>query len=155
MPTSTATHAGDRTIINPAGVKGTSSDTVALKNSAGATVAYLALNPNAQYIRARPGTLTNGGRNTLQINPIDNIDLNILKRIGITERFKFEVAAQFLNLLNHPQFIPGSINQINSIGVTDATTMNYLTAGAPNFNKPQITFPSNARTMQLSAKFIF
>ena len=148
-------NAADRSIVNPKGIKGTGSDTVALKNSAGATVGYLALNPTAQYIRARPGALSNGSRNTLQINPIDNIDLNILKRIGITERFKFEIAAQFLNLFNHPQFIPGSINQINSIGVTDGTTKNYLTPGKDNFNKPELTFPSNARTMQLSAKFIF
>ncbi len=148
-------NAGDRTIINPAGVKGTGSDTKALLNSAGVTVAYLALNPNAQYIKARPGTITNGGRNTLQINPIDNIDLNILKRLSVNERMKFELGAQFLNLFNHPQFIPGSINQINSIGVTDATTKSYLTAGSAIFNQPQVTFPSNSRTLQLSLKFIF
>src|SRR5204863_454061 len=47
--------AGDRVIINANGTKGVSSDVTALKKTAGATVAYLAVNPNAQFIRAQVG----------------------------------------------------------------------------------------------------
>ena len=47
--------ATDRTIINPAGDPKIGSAVTALKNSAGATVAYLATNPNARYITAGLG----------------------------------------------------------------------------------------------------
>jgi hypothetical protein len=43
-------NAPDRSILNPLGIPGTSSNVTALKNSMGATVAYLANNPTAQYI---------------------------------------------------------------------------------------------------------
>ena len=152
--------AGDRAIFNPAGVKGTSSDVTTLTNSAGATVAYLAVNPNAQYIRARAGAFANSSRNTLQMNPINNWDLSLLKRFAFTERMKFEFSAQLLNAFNHPQFVGGNFNQIllsvsqGALLISNATK-NYLTPGATNFNSPSVTFPSNARNIQLSAKFIF
>jgi hypothetical protein len=147
--------AGDRAIFNSTGVPGTSTDVTALKNTGGATVAYLANNPNAQYIRAQAGALANSGRNTLQLNPINNWDLSLVKRIAITERYKVEFAAGFFNAFNHPQFVAGSLNQINSIGRTSAAVKNYLTPGKSNFNVANVTFPSNARTAQLALKFIF
>ena len=51
--------AGDRAIFNPAGVPGTGSGVTALTNTAGETVAYLANNPNAQYIQAQMGAMGN------------------------------------------------------------------------------------------------
>src|SRR5581483_11407277 len=59
--------AGDRAFFNPSGNPNIGSGTTALKNSAGATVAYLANNPNAGYIQAPRGTLPNSGRNTGQL----------------------------------------------------------------------------------------
>jgi hypothetical protein len=147
--------AGDRAIFNPTGVPGTSTDVTALKNTGGATVAYLANTPNAQYIRAQAGALANSGRNTLQLNPINNWDLSLVKRIAVTERYKVEFAAGFFNAFNHPQFVAGSLNQINSIGRTTGAVKNYLTPGKSNFNVANVTFPSNARTAQLALKFIF
>ncbi len=78
--------AGDRTIFNPKGTPGTGSGVTALKNSGGAIVAYLANNPNAQYITAGKGALPNSGRNTLQTRPINNLDLTAGKRFNFTER---------------------------------------------------------------------
>src|ERR1700682_2516509 len=75
----------DRTIINPAGIANAGSDVTALKNSSGATVGYLATNPNARYIRAKAGALTNAGRNTLQMPGINNFDLSLGKKFNITE----------------------------------------------------------------------
>ena len=53
--------APDRAIYNPAGVKGTGSDIIGLVATsgpqAGNIVAYQAVNPNAQYILARYGTI--------------------------------------------------------------------------------------------------
>ena len=41
-------------------------------------VGYLATNPNARYILAGPGALTNSGRNTLATQPTNNLDLSVL-----------------------------------------------------------------------------
>jgi hypothetical protein len=74
----------------------------------------------------------------------------------------FEFLAQAFNVFNHSQFIPGSINQINAVSLigqpldfTTTATRNFLTPGSPTFNKPNLVFANNARTMQLGAKFIF
>jgi hypothetical protein len=86
------------------------------------------------------------------------------KDINITERVKFRIGAQFANLFNHPQFIPGS-NPGQGLGVNDVTSfitgpnstsyLNYLTPGNAIFNNPRAVFASNARTIGLVAKFTF
>ena len=55
----------------------------ALTNSAGAGVAYVADNPNAQYVAAGPGRWS---RNTLGTPYTNNWDFALLKRLNITER---------------------------------------------------------------------
>ena len=147
--------AGDRSIFNPSGVPGTGSGVHALKNTGGATVAYLANDPTAQYFRLGAGALADVGRNTLLTRPINNFDVTALKRISITERFKVEFSANAFNVLNHPQFIPGLLNDVASFGITATGVSNYLTPGNAAFNKPDQTFPSNARTLQLGLKFKF
>ncbi len=147
--------AGDRVIVNPQGADGTGSGVTALKNTAGATVGYLAKNPNARYIVAGQGTLATAGRNTLPTRHIDNLDFTLVKRFSYRERYKFEVQGQFLNGLNHPQFTPGILNQINSFGQSGSGVLNYLTPSNKNFNNPEATFNSNARTVQVAAKFFF
>jgi len=156
--------AGDRTIVNPGGVRGTGSGVTPLLNTAGDTVGYLANNPNAQYIVAGPGALATGGRNTLATQPTNDFSLSTYKDISITERFKFRFGAQFANILNHPQYIPGS-NPGQGLGVNDVTSfltgpnstsyLNYLTPGNAIFNNPKAVFASNARTIGLVAKFTF
>ena len=147
--------AGDRVIINPAGVDGTGSGVTALKNSAGATVGYLAKNPNARYITAGSGGRATAGRNTLATRHINNWDLALLKRFSFTERLKFELFGDFLNVMNHPQFTPGILNQINSIGQSGSAVLNYLNPAKSVFNNPEATFNSNARTIQVGAKIVF
>jgi hypothetical protein len=147
--------AGDRSIFNPAGIKNTGTDVTALKNSGGATVAYLANDPTAMYIRAGSGALADVGRNTLLTKPINNFDATAVKRFSLTERFRIEFSANFFNLLNHPQYIPGSLNDVRSFGITATGVSNYLTPGNTNFNQADQTFPSNARVMQLGLKVKF
>ncbi len=147
--------AGDRTIINTAGTDGVGSGVRALKNTAGATVAYVALKPGARYITAGVGAQATAGRNTLPTRRINNWDLSLVKRFAYHERFKFEAQGQFLNAWNHPQFTPGILNQINSFGQSGSGVLNYLNPANPKFNNPEATFNSNARTVQLTAKFIF
>jgi hypothetical protein len=174
--------AGDRTIWNASGVSGTGSDVVPLCTSAvpvadctqanvlktafkdpnsGLTynveanvVGYKAVNPNAQYIRAYYGALANVGRNTLQLPPINDIDLTALKRFTLTERFRIEFQAQFFNLLNHPQWVGGRLNDVAPIGYT-GSQVSALQPQNPDFNLPSTQFASNARTMQLGFKFFF
>jgi hypothetical protein len=162
----------DRPIVNPNGVKGTGSGVSPVYSAtlagncqttpptvpaptqcSGNLVGYVATNPNAYYIQAGAGTLPNAARNTLPIRPIDNVDLSASKRFNITERVAFQFQAQAFNVLNHPQYIPGSINQVNSNGFTSSTQ--FQDVSSPAFNQPQLLFNSNARTMQLAAKLSF
>lgn len=172
--------AGDRTILNSAGIAGTGSGVTALCTSAlpsfaqcgendfssgtpGAgnfdsrpfVVGYLATNPKAQYITAGQGALATSGRNTLQTRPIDNLDITAGKRFNFTERTRLEFQAQFLNVLNHPQYTPGLLNQVDSIGFTGTAATNYLKPSQAIFNRPDQAFPSNSRTLQMALKFIF
>jgi len=118
-------------------------------------VGYSANDPNAQYVRLANGARADVGRNTLLTRPINNFDVTALKRFSFTERYKVEFQAGAYNLLNHPQFVPGSLNNVNSIGYTSSGVTNYLKPGTSVFNKPDQTFASNARTLQLALKFIF
>jgi hypothetical protein len=183
--------AGDRAIFNAGGISGTGSGVTPLCQSTmpsfgvcgehdfnptvgppGAgnfdsfpfLVGYSANNPRAQYIVAGAGALATGGRNTLATQPTNDFSLATYKDINITERFKFRIGAQFANILNHPQYIPGS-NPGQGLGVNDVTSfitgpnstsyLNYLTPGNAIFNNPKAVFASNARTIGLVAKFTF
>ena len=117
-------------------------------------VGYQALNPNAQYIRAYYGALANVGRDTLRLPAINNFDATAVKRFSFTERYKAEFSVQAFNLLNHAQFIAGSLNQVNSVGVTGSPRTMFEPYQA-TFNNPSSVFPSNARSLQLSFKLFF
>ncbi len=146
--------AGDRTIVNLNGVPGTGSGVTPLKNSSGATVAYLATNPNAQYIVAGPGARATAGRNTLATNGINNFDLSLAKRFTIREGKSLEFRGDFTNAFNHPQFTPGLISSIYyttyNTGVRD-----YLIPGQGRFAKWNQVFSSNSRSGQLALRFVF
>ncbi len=149
--------ATDRAIVNPAGQAGVGSGVTPLTNSAKQTVAYLANNANARYIQAGPGAYANGGRNTLPGRPIDNVDLNLLKNFAVRERTKIQFSAQFFNLFNHPQFVPGFVNRVdNPAGAnTSGAVFNYLTPGNGIFNNPEAIYTSNPRGIQLALKILF
>jgi hypothetical protein len=142
----------DRTIINKSGVPGTGSGVTAVA-SGGQTIGYTANNPNAYYIQAGAGTLPNAERNTLPIRPIDNIDLALYKRITVRERYSLEVGIQAWNTLNHPQYQPGTVNNVNNPAFT--SSYNFQTVTSAFFNHPEKEFPNNARIMQLSGKIYF
>jgi len=173
--------AGDRAIFNPSGVPGTGSSVTALctsalpagmpcdpaaSNFASApfVVGYLANNPTAQYIQAGYGALADTRRNTLVTKPTNNFDFAIYKDLSFTERYAFRLGAQFGNLFNHPQYLPGS-NPGQGLGVNDVlgfstccTTSayrNFATPGNAAFDNSKATFASNARTMAIVAKFTF
>ena len=152
-------NAPDRTIINPNGIPGTGTTVTPICNNGAPTcgaaniVGYLANNSSAQYIQAGSGALATAGRNTAQTPRINNWDLNVVKRIATSEKTSVELQAIALNVFNHSQFVPGSVNTVNSIGLTGVTGFVRVTSGA--FNDPTQAFSNNARTMQLVAKFNF
>ena len=158
--------APDRAIVNPAGVPGTGTGVTALLATAGPnagdTVAYLANNPTAQYIQTGIGSYSNLGRNTLQTPNTNNIDLAVYKDLNFTERMKFRLGAQFGNIINHPQYIPGSnpgfglgVNDVNGFSSVGTGYDSFVNPGNANFNIPKTVFASNARTMAIVAKFTF
>ncbi len=152
--------AGDRAIINPAGAANTSSDVYAVdamgqKVDLGAdnTVAYVAVNPNARYIRAGYGAYANGGRNTLKLPYINNFDISAMKRFNFTERMGIELRSDAYNVFNHPQYLPGAVNNIDLTQNTD--TRSYLTPGNPLFAQWDQVYSSNPRVVQVTARFFF
>lgn len=145
--------AGDRTIINPSGIEGTSSLVTALTNSAGKVVGYLANAPTAQYIQAGLGARATAGRNTLPMRPIQNVDLSLAKNFALTEGSKIQFRADFINAFNHPQYVTGSPNSV--IPITNTAVGNVNTAGRAQFNKPDLIFSSNPRVIQLALRVDF
>lgn len=164
--------AGDRAIINVNGVPNTGSGVTPLardgsvvnsgttctvggapKSGAACTVAYVAINPNAQYIVAGLGALANGGRNTMALRPINNWDIQGKKEFVFKERYKFQLAAQAFNLFNHPQYVSGYLSSVQFHN-SNSTNINLIPSNAV-FGKPDQVFSSNPRIMQLTARFEF
>ena len=145
----------DRVFINPTGAENVGSNVTALTNSSGETVAYLATNPNARYIRAGTGQLPNGGRNTEHLRPINNFDVSLLKRVNITERVKFELSGRFYNLFNHPQYTGANIRDAQSVGYTGTEVRNFLNPANTTFYRPDTVFSSNPRFLQIGARVTF
>jgi hypothetical protein len=145
--------AGDRTVINAQGNPHLGSDITPLYNTAGYTVAYLATNPNAMYIKAGYGAYANGGRDTLQMPGINNFDISITKKFTITESKGVEFRADLNNAFNHPQYTAGLIS---SVGLTSQTSnRTFLEPSSPAFQQWNENFPSNPRVMQLALRLLF
>ena len=120
------------------------------------TRGFFTPHPNTQYVQGGLGTLPTGARNTQPINPIDNLDLTAVKRFSYHDRFKLELQVQAFNVLNHSQYLPGSLQTVNSIGsfTTGASNFSKVNAGS-NFNNSHTDFSNNARSLQLAGKFTF
>ena len=149
--------AADRTIRNPAGVRGTGSTVTPLIRTDGEIVGYVADNPNAEYIRAGTGAAANSARNTLQLPGINNLDFSIFKNFRFGETRRVQLRADFFNALNHPQYIPGSPNDVQPVATTGVGQVNTITAATllSTFNRPDRVFSSNPRTIQFALRFDF
>ena len=149
--------AADRAIRNPNGVRGTGSAVTALTNSAGAIVGYLADNPNAEYIQAGAGAASDSARNTLQLPGINNFDFSISKGFNWGESRRIQLRADFFNAFNHPQYIPGSPNDVQPVATTAVGQVNTVLRAnlGTTFNQPDRVFSSNPRVIQVGLKFTF
>jgi len=154
-------NAGDRSIINTGGVRNTSSTVTGIDatghaaSSPGNIVAYVANNPSAQYIQAGLGAFATAGRNTLQLPGINNLDFSIFKNFRIREGMKVQFRVDMFNAFNHAQFVPGSINGVESTTQTGAAATNLVTVGNPFFDRPDVVFTSHPRVIQMALRFNF
>ncbi len=156
-------NAGDRAILNPSGTEGVGSTVRPLCRvtgdctlaGAGSVVAYLANNPNARYIQTGAGAESTIGRNTFLLDPINNFDFSIFKNFRIGETKFFQIRADFFNALNHPQYVPGSVNSVDPVGTTGLTTLNQVNPLTLDFLNPSKVLSSNPRVIQLAARFNF
>ncbi len=162
--------ASDRAIRNPNGVRNTGSTVTALCRvaacgtpGAGPIVAYLADNPNAEYIRTGLGAVSNSARNTLQLPGINNMDFSLFKNFRMGESRRIQIRADFFNAFNHPQYIPGSPNDVQPVATVAVGQVNTITAanlsvnnpGLATFNRADRVFLSNPRVVQLALRFDF
>ncbi|MEP6901476.1 MAG: TonB-dependent receptor [Actinomycetota bacterium] len=115
------------------------------------------LNPNAFSIPGanRQGTL---GRNSLRGFALFQLDTSLQRRIRFTNEMRLEISINAYNLLNNTNFaeMSGNLGTIGSNGIFQPN--NYFgktnsTFGSGNFT-PFYLY-GGARTVQLSAKFVF
>jgi Carboxypeptidase regulatory-like domain len=161
--------ASDRTIINTSGTRDTSSTVRALlrtcapanvtagggcsETAASRTVGYVANTADAQYIQAGAGVISNAARNTLQLPGINNLDFSIFKNFRFGETKRIQLRADLFNAFNHPQYIPGSPNDVTPISTVGVANVN--TVGRAEFNRPDRVFSSNPRVIQMALRFDF
>jgi hypothetical protein len=163
-------NAGDRVVVNPAGVGNRGSDVTPIVNLSGDTVGYFAKDPSARYIRAGIGALASSGRNTFASPAINNLDFGISKGIKFTERTELRLGLLAINVLNHPQYTTGLVSQADSFSAASNgqrlvleprnSTVGPQSIGLNNFPNGifgnfKAAFPSNARELALSAHFSF
>jgi hypothetical protein len=112
-------------------------------------VAYVVVNPKAQYVLAGPGAHANAGRNTLRTRGFNQTNASLFKTFHLAERYTFQMGAEASNLLNQ------RMRNLASLGdQTAANAVLFSTAGSPNFNDYSLG-NATGRTVQLRAKFIF
>jgi hypothetical protein len=159
-------NAGDRAIFNPSGTEGVGSSVSPLcrisactfdedGNVIGTVVGYLVDNPNARYIQTGNGAQSSIGRNTFLLPAINNVDFSIMKNFRFGESKAIQIRADFFNVLNHPQYVPGSVNSVDPVGTTGLTTLNQVTPLTTDFLNPSKVLSSNPRVIQLAARFNF
>ena len=134
--------AGDRAIVNPGGDPHRGR-TFRPHQCAGQVVATSPMILTARYIPTGLGAFGSAGRNTLPSHPINDFDMALVKKFSIRESLNLQFGVQAFNIFNHPQFVPGQLNNINLTSQT--STRNFLIPGTRNFDDFSSVFSSNPR----------
>jgi len=162
--------AGDRSILNPSGVEGvgTVSNAVCRDPASGTTrtrvnclaaedtVGYVALNPNARYVQARPGSLTNLARNTFN-SPYFNIwNMGILKTNHLSERLAMQFRVQAFDVFNHRNFTLGNLSvlQVTANALNQGYTNLQATRSGNSFLNSSI-FNGGSRVVEFGLKLTY
>jgi len=78
-----------------------------------------------------------------------------MKNFRFGETKAIQIRADFFNVFNHPQYVPGSVNSVDPVGTTGLTTLNQVTPLTTDFLNPSAVLSSNPRVIQLAARFNF
>jgi carboxypeptidase family protein/TonB-dependent receptor-like protein len=169
--------AGDRTILNPAGIDrtGTVVNFVCNAGPGGATsivadpttcgigddsniVGYVAKNPNARYVQAGVGARANVGRDTISTPGLNIWNMSLLKTIKFTERLSLQFRAATFNTFNHPNpsiGLPTNNGTIDSNQNANPLSTAYPFVTAGNLFLNNTIFNGGSRRMELGLKVIF
>ncbi len=133
--------------INPEVIIGRTSSGSPIFQPIDPNTAQFIVNPT--YVPGQAGSVVrvgNLGRNTQRTPPLNNTNLNLLKRIKMGERRALEFRSELFNAFNHPQFPTG--------GGFIAQTANALTQGF--FLNPDVPGTSGgARVVRYQVKLTF
>ncbi|MCA1593679.1 MAG: TonB-dependent receptor [Acidobacteria bacterium] len=112
------------------------------------------IDPNtAQYIGLLAGAgRGNLGRNTLRTPGTNNWNVNILKRVSLTEGTHLEFRTEFYNIFNHPQYGQGSVSPFSPGDAGVSASVIGSTGG--RFLQPQFA-DGGGRVVRYQLKFIF
>jgi hypothetical protein len=108
-------------------------------------VAYVAVNPNAQFIQAGPMAFANAGRNTVRARGFNRTDLTLLKNIRFGEDYNLQIGAEAFNVFNQ---------RIRTISTVGPTSTGFSNVNSTSFNDYSLGVVPG-RTIQMRAKFIF
>jgi carboxypeptidase family protein len=144
---------GSGVFVNPASTSGIGSGVVPLRNTAGSTVAFLAADPNAEFVTGGPGAFSTA-RPTLKLGDTRNIDLALVKRFSFQDRAKIEIRGDSTNIFNRRQLTGLPVSTLGS-GMGFAPTSNFVLLSNPQFNDIRGTLASNPRTFQLALRVLF
>jgi hypothetical protein len=130
---------------------GTGTFATPLRNSAVATVAFLASDPNAQFVADGPFSTE---RPKFRLGDTRNVDVALVKRFSAPEHFKIEARGDAYNIFNRRQLTGLPVSTLGS-GLGFAPTSNFVLLSNPHFNDIRGTLASNPRTFQLALRVIF
>jgi len=163
--------AGDRTIINPAGVglTGTTVQQVCNDGAGGATriitatsaacassnvVGYVAANSNARFVQAGLGALANAGRNTVSTPGFNIWNMSLFKTMKFTERTSVQFRFQTFDTFNHQNYslgLPTNNGTIDQNTNTNPLNTSYIFVTSPQFLNKFI-FNGGSRTLELGLR---
>ncbi len=163
--------AGDRTIINPAGVglTGTTVQEVCNDGAGGATriitatsaacassnvVGYVAVNSNARFVQAGLGALANAGRNTVSTPGFNIWNMSLFKTTKFTERASLQFRFQTFDTFNHQNYslgLPTNNGTIDQNTNTNPLNTSYIFVTSPQFLNKFI-FNGGSRTLELGLR---
>ncbi|MEJ2245839.1 MAG: hypothetical protein P8Y80_07155, partial [Acidobacteriota bacterium] len=161
--------AGDRALLNPngSGMTGTGVNYVLRDPETGATtiasdygsssevVGYVAIDPNAKFVVAMPGTPDDEkrvGRNTVRSMGLNNWNIAVFKKFTVRQDKYFQFRVEFYNAFNHRQYSLGlpSYQQF----MDNALSSTYANVSSPLF-LDAMQFSGGNRGIQMGLKFIF
>jgi hypothetical protein len=82
----------------------------------------------------------------------NNWNLNLLKRVRLTENTNFEFRTEFFNLFNHPQYGQASVSPFNVTPTGIAA--NVINSSPGRFLRPEFD-EGGGRVIRYQVKFLF